>query len=204
MDLTSFHAQRAAQGERESLAWLVAHFQPLVAAQVRMRLGARSQAQDVDDVCAEVWLVLVRRMDTLAPRDGRWAPVVARFLGTTALQVCNNHLRSRLRHGGTAGAAADTSAVRPEDALAAETRGVLTRAVEADLGAAVRAALDRLSQDQREVLVLRLLEQRSNQEIAGILGVPANTVAVRYKRAIEELKARLPAGAFDELWSARG
>jgi RNA polymerase sigma factor (sigma-70 family) len=203
MDLTSFHAQRAAQGERDSLAWLVAHFQPLVAAQVRMRLGARAQAQDVEDVCAEVWLVMLRRMSTLAPRDGRWAPVVARFLGTTALQTCNNHLRSRVRRGGTA-SAADTSAVRPEDALAAETRGVLTRAVEADLGVAVRNALERLSQDQREVLVLRLLEQRSNQEIAGILGVPANTVAVRYKRAIEELKARLPAGAFDEIWSARG
>ena len=97
MDLTSFHAQRAAQGERESLAWLVAHFQPLVAAQVRMRLGARARPEDVEDVCSEVWLVLVRRMNTLAPRDGRWAPVVARFLGTTALQLCNNHLRSRLR-----------------------------------------------------------------------------------------------------------
>ncbi len=204
MDQTSLHAQRAARGERDSLAWLVAHLQPLVAAQVRLRLGWRARTEDVEDVCAEVWLVLVRRIGSLEPRDGRWAPVVARFLGTTALQLCNNHLRGRLRRGGQAAPAGDgTSIARPEDLLADETRGLLTRAADDDLGTRVRAALERLPRDQREVLVLRLLEQRTNQEIAQILEVPPNTVAVRYRRAIEELRARLPPGAFDELWSAR-
>ena len=205
MEQTSIHVERAVRGERESLAWLVAHFQPLVAAQVRLRLGARSRPEDVEDVCAEVWLVLLRRIGDLAPHDGRWAPVVARFLGTTALQLSNNHLRRRLRRGeGAAGAGHEGSQDRrPEDALAAETRGALTRAADDDLARRVHAALERLSPDQREVLVLRLLEQRSNREIAAILRLEPNTVAVRYRRALEQLRARLPAGAFDELRAAR-
>jgi RNA polymerase sigma factor (sigma-70 family) len=108
-----------------------------------------------------------------------------------------------VRRGDRAPAGEGTSQPRPEDLLAAETRGVLTRAAEDDLGMLVRGVLGRLPLDQRQVLVLRLLEQRTNQEIAQILDVPANTVAVRYKRAILELKSRMPPGAFDELWSAR-
>ncbi len=106
-----------------------------------------------------------------------------------------------LAKGGTA--AQEPSAERPGiSQVPAETMGVVTRAVQRDLSSAVGKCLDALTQDKRDVLVLRLMEHRSNQEIAKLLGIPANTVAVRYRRALDELRNGLPADVFDDIASA--
>ncbi len=62
--------------------------------------------------------------------------------------------------------------------------------------------LDELSADKRDVLVLRLMEHRTNAEIAEILGLQPNTVAVRYRRALEELRQRLPTSLYADVWGA--
>jgi RNA polymerase sigma-70 factor (ECF subfamily) len=206
-DATSIHVQRAIGGERESVAWVVAHFQPLVEAQVRLRLGPHGSPQDVEDLVAELWLVVLRRLGELEPRGGRYAPVLARFLGTTALQLCNNHLRKRIRRGRTASApkprAGDGSSSPPVfDGLPGDTTGVVSQVALLEVRDRIRRCLEELTPAKRDVLVLRIMEQRTNQEIAEILGLEPNTVAVRYKRALEDLRALLPAGVFDGLWEA--
>ena len=51
----------------------------------------------------------------------------------------------------------------------------------------VRAALDRLAPADREVLVLRHLEQLSTREVAAILDVSEPAVRYRHRRALERL-----------------
>jgi DNA-directed RNA polymerase specialized sigma24 family protein len=46
--------------------------------------------------------------------------------------------------------------------------------------------------------MLRAFEGLSNQEAAEELGQKPNTVAQRYKRALERLRKLLPASIFDE------
>src|SRR6185503_12770410 len=55
----------------------------------------------------------------------------------------------------------------------------------------IRDALARLQDDHREVLMLREYEQLSYDEIAGLLGIPVNTVRSRLFRARAELKTLL-------------
>jgi RNA polymerase sigma-70 factor, ECF subfamily len=55
----------------------------------------------------------------------------------------------------------------------------------------VREALDRLAQNDREVLVLRHLEQLSMREIASVLGLTEVAVKVRHLRALRRLRDRL-------------
>ncbi|HUB25392.1 MAG TPA: sigma-70 family RNA polymerase sigma factor [Tepidisphaeraceae bacterium] len=55
----------------------------------------------------------------------------------------------------------------------------------------IQQALDQLSDEHREVLVLREFEQMSYQEIADVLGVPRGTVESRLSRARAELKQKL-------------
>ena len=86
---------------------------------------------------------------------------------------------------------------------AARQTGVPTQASWREIGARIGTALDSLEPDKVEVLVLRLLEQRSNVEIAALLGIPRNTVAVRYRRALEKLRASVPASIFADVLALR-
>jgi RNA polymerase sigma-70 factor (ECF subfamily) len=55
------------------------------------------------------------------------------------------------------------------------------------------AALERLSPDHRQVLVLREFEQMSYEEMALVVGVPRGTVESRLHRARSELREKLKA-----------
>jgi len=55
----------------------------------------------------------------------------------------------------------------------------------------VRKAIDRLSPEFREVLVLRQIEQLSVEEIAAVLSVPQGTVKSRHFRALAQLRELL-------------
>jgi RNA polymerase sigma-70 factor (ECF subfamily) len=58
----------------------------------------------------------------------------------------------------------------------------------------VRAALDRLAEADREVLVLRYLEQMSAAEAGAVLGVGEGAMRVRVLRALRRLRAVMSEG----------
>ena len=55
----------------------------------------------------------------------------------------------------------------------------------------MQAALKKLPQNLREIVVLREFEELSYQEISEVVGVPVGTVMSRLSRARERLKALL-------------
>ena len=59
----------------------------------------------------------------------------------------------------------------------------------------LQAALLRLPEEQREVLLLVGLEQMTYEESAGVLGIPVGTVMSRLSRARERLRGLLAGGA---------
>jgi RNA polymerase sigma-70 factor (ECF subfamily) len=56
-----------------------------------------------------------------------------------------------------------------------------------ELKARVREALSQLPPEDREVLVLRYLEQLSGDEIAAVLGIAQRTLRWRHRRAVQRL-----------------
>jgi RNA polymerase sigma factor (sigma-70 family) len=74
----------------------------------------------------------------------------------------------------------------PDNALDPEERLLQQHTV-----ALVRAALERLPADFREVIVLREIEGLSYKEIAAVVGVPIGTVMSRLARARERLQTIL-------------
>jgi RNA polymerase sigma-70 factor (ECF subfamily) len=89
--------------------------------------------------------------------------------------------RFRSRH-----ARPDEAAPEHADAAPAVPSGV-DRLVLRDLG----AALGRLPEAQREVLLLVALEQMTYDEVARSLGVPVGTVMSRLSRGREALRAEM-------------
>ncbi len=63
----------------------------------------------------------------------------------------------------------------------------------AEVAVAVERALRQLPEDQREVIVLKLWADLTFQQIADALGAPLNTVASRYRYALERLRERMTA-----------
>jgi RNA polymerase sigma-70 factor (ECF subfamily) len=55
----------------------------------------------------------------------------------------------------------------------------------------VRAALSQLGERDREVLVMRYLEQMTNPEIAAALGLTEGAVKMRHLRAMDDLRRAL-------------
>ncbi len=199
-DLTTQHVARARAGDAASLAWLVERFSPLLLAQARYRLGPRMANRITpDDVVQDTWALSLPHLAGLTPRDGRSTPVLLRFLSTTLLRQVNNLLRWRMHAAEEGG---DASA--PFRSLSAETRGPLTRAMHLESRSLVLAAIDELAERDRELVVLRAIEQRANEEVAELLGLAPNTASQAYRRALERLRARLPRSAFDELEEAEG
>lgn len=61
----------------------------------------------------------------------------------------------------------------------------------AELRRTVRAAIDRLPESYRTVLLLRDIEELDTAEVAGLLGVSANAVKIRLHRARQALRELL-------------
>jgi RNA polymerase sigma-70 factor (ECF subfamily) len=62
---------------------------------------------------------------------------------------------------------------------------------DADRRIEIEAALQRLPAEQREVLVLKIWNELTFDQIAGALGIPANTAASRYRYALAALRKEL-------------
>lgn len=196
-DLTSLHIDRARSGDPQSREFLVDRFGPVLLAQANYRLrGSLRSLCDPEDLVQEVWLTVLPRLSDLTARDGRWTPVVLRFLATTLVRKINHLLRKRIAvTGGDA-----TPSTAP--GLAALQPGVVSHASRREQWTTVQTAIAQLTADEQEVLVLRGIEQVSNQEIARKLGIQDYEATRRYQRALARLRTSLPESVFAEMLDA--
>ena len=81
--------------------------------------------------------------------------------------------------------------MRFADQLQASDAGPLKRMLRQELHARVRAALERLSDHDREILVLRHLEQLSSRESAAVLGIREDAAVQRHVRALRRFQCLL-------------
>jgi RNA polymerase sigma-70 factor (ECF subfamily) len=100
-------------------------------------------------------------------------------------------VRSVLREDDVRRAMSDHSASQLVDHLIDSMASPSQQAARSESRREVLAALQELSETDREVLVLRVVEQLSSQETAAVLNITDNAVRVRQFRALKRLKARL-------------
>jgi RNA polymerase sigma factor (sigma-70 family) len=196
---TSRILRRAIDGDLHSLEWLVEHLSPLLVLQAGHRLGPHlRQLYDAEDIVQDAWLVLLPRLDQLRPRGGRATPVLLRFLSTTILNRVSNLLQKHLRH-------ARSTQERREQAspssleLATDSTAVLERMARGESYHRILTVLQGLAEEDRLIVLYHGVEQNSCVEVAAQLQIKPNTVVVKYRRALDKLRARLPDSVFDEM-----
>lgn len=187
---TTMHVRRAVAGDDHSLAWVVERLSPLLLSQARYRLGSLSNHYPPDDVVHDAWLATLPQLAALQARNERLTPVLLRYLSSTMLHAINNFAR---RHAREAATAVDHTE------LASPASGVVSQVLRLERQQAVSTALDRLDASDREVIVLRGIEQLPANTIAGLLGISAAAVSMRYSRALRRLRTHVPGSVFDEL-----
>ena len=129
---------------------------------------------DAEDVLQTVFVRIVRKRHRLAG---------ARCLDTYVYRIARNEA-SRLAR-----------CRKKEQTVRVESESWLmvrqSHPEPSDLVEQLQAALARLPQPQREVIVMKVYKERTFLDISRLLGLPANTVASRYRYGMEKLRTLL-------------
>jgi RNA polymerase sigma-70 factor (ECF subfamily) len=136
-----------------------------------------SEAQDLTQ---EVFLRVFKNLKSFRAGEGLFAV----WLGRLTRNLLIDHYR-RARMDRATESLEDQGAVLEESSAAmARTEGMLAGREAAEL---LQAALQKLSPDLRETVILRDLEELEYREIAEVLNVPEGTVKSRLNRGRAEL-----------------
>lgn len=177
---------RVEQGDRECLGRLLALHREYVKRVVELRMGDDLRGRvDPSDVVQETQLVVMRRIDDFLQRR----PVAFRvWLRRKALEQIVDTRRHHL---------ADKRSVRRQfhlsdaSSLALAQQLMVSRpsqiARRKETAELLRAAIERMGETDREILLLRHIEELTNSEAAEALEIDPGTARKRHGRAIRRL-----------------
>jgi RNA polymerase sigma-70 factor (ECF subfamily) len=137
---------------------------------------------DADDILQEAILRAFRGFDTLRGSDAKaWLLAIVRNCHSTALQQQRRRASVPLpdEHDGEDGRA-----------LVADTPDPESTSIQGDEQRTLDRLLAALPQEQREILMLREIEELDYREIAAVINIPIGTVMSRLARARAALRAR--------------
>jgi RNA polymerase sigma-70 factor (ECF subfamily) len=189
--------RRADRGDAEARDALLRRHRDRLRKMIAWRLDRRLAPRvDPSDVAQEVLLEASRKMDRyLRERPLPFFPWLRALAGEHLTTLHRRHVRAKkrsiLREEPGLLDLPDESVAELAARLATSSTSPTQRALQRELRERVRQCLARLSERDREVLVLRNLEHLSVADTAEVLGISAGAVKVRHLRALERLRALL-------------
>jgi RNA polymerase sigma-70 factor (ECF subfamily) len=180
-------------GDRSALDRLLEHHRAYLRSLIGLRLDPKLRARvDASDVVQEAQIEAVRRV-----ADYLEQPALPFHLWLRRIAY-DRLLMLRRRHVEAARRAVERETALPDESSVQLARFVLAgqptpsqQLVQHELLARVRLALVELSDDDREILLMRTLEGLSNQEVAQVLALDPATASKRYGRALLRLRQLL-------------
>jgi RNA polymerase sigma-70 factor (ECF subfamily) len=189
--------ESAAAGDTAAAQELLAHCRPRLRRMVAMRLNPSVKARvDPSDVVQEVLAEAFQKLPKyLKDRPVSFYPWLRQIAWQRLVKLHRAHIathrRSVKREDAGTLPLGDRSAAELADRLVASETGPSQRAVRSELRQRVRAALDQLSDVDRELLVMRYLEHLTLKEIAETLEITVAAAKMRHARALERLQREL-------------
>lgn len=164
---------RAQQGDAQAFAELVKAYQGPV---YRLALGMGLSPHDAEEVAQEAFVAAWRGLPNFRG-DSKFFTWLYQLTHHAAIDF----LRREKRHGNTV-----ELAERPE--ISGEENRPEEIVEQQGDREAVAAAMQELTPEYREILLLRYMQELDYDEIAAVLAVPAGTVKSRLNRAKAQLK----------------
>lgn len=190
---------RLRSGREQAVAELFGQYRGKLQRMVAFRLDRRIVGKvDGDDILQDAFLESVRRIqDYLDQPSVPFFVWLRQLTQQVLIDTHRRYLGAQMRDvqrevaldpGGGAGTSSSGLIAQLADSLTSPSQRAERREAVAEL----RTALDGLGELDREVLVLRHLEELSNHEVADILGIDRFAASKRYLRALERLRRSLP------------
>jgi len=182
---------RAGRGDQAARDELLVRHRDRLRRMVAVRMDRRLTARvDPSDVVQEALLEAARRLcDYLQRRPATFYIWLRQLAWQHLSALTRRHVGAQRRSVNNELAGmfplSDESMVELARHLVASDTGPTEHARRDEMQSRVRTALGRLATDDREVLVLRYLEQLSTREVAAVLQVSERTVRSRHRRALE-------------------
>lgn len=159
--------------QRHGVVALGALFDLTAARCLRYAQSITRSQEDAEDALQAAMVRITVKPQSLAGANHPW-PYFLRVVRNEALKI----VRRRRSVNATAGFV--DKPVESEDSVEKD-----------DCRSQIRLALHRLPENQREVVILKIWEGMTFAEIADVLGKSPNTVASRYRYAMEKLQQQL-------------
>jgi RNA polymerase sigma-70 factor, ECF subfamily len=189
--------RRAGDGDASARDELLHRHRPRLRKLVALRLDHRLAARvDPSDVVQETLAEAARKLaNYLHQRPLPFYPWLRQLALERVARLHREHVqvgkRSVLREECAFGSLPDESALEMIDRLRRSGSSVGSRLRREELRRCLQAALERLKPADREVLVLRHIEQLDTAEVAAVLGLSESAVKMRHMRAVDRLRTLL-------------
>jgi RNA polymerase sigma-70 factor (ECF subfamily) len=165
----------------------------MIASRLDRRMAARVDASDV--VQEALTDAACKLSDYLRRRPLPFYPWLRQLAWQRLVDLHRRHVRAQsrsvTREEGQALPLPDESAMQLADRLLATGTGPVGQLLQAELHHRVRKVMESLPERDREVLVLRHLEQLSTREMAAVLGISEGAVKMRHIRALRRFRDEL-------------
>ncbi len=186
----------AAEGDRAAQEALLEQYRGKLRGMIAMRIDRRMAARvDPSDIVQEAMQAAHRRLgEYFADPQLPFYPWLRRVAFDRLVDNYRQHIGAERRsvlnewHGVDLN---DESAAELAQGIAASSFDPGRRALQAETEARTKAALMLLKPHDREILVLRYLEQLGVEEIAAVLAISQTAVTSRHLRALQRLKRLL-------------
>jgi RNA polymerase sigma-70 factor (ECF subfamily) len=187
--------RRSQAGDRQARGALLQRHRQRLRRMIALRLDRRLAARlDPSDLVQEALAEADRRLDDYArKRPLPFYPWLRQLAWDRLADAHRRHVQARRRS--VTREDAEPLGLPGGSALRLADRLLASEALrQEELRERVRAALEALAEADREVLVLRYLEQMSAQEVGAVLGVSEAAAKKRALRALQKLRALLEGG----------
>lgn len=172
--------ERAQRGDHGAFDLIYDRFADALFRYMYARCGDPALAEDL---LGDLWVRVVERLPSFRQPPSGVEPAFAGWL----YRIAHNLVIDSFRRKGAANLPLDP-------AVSARGPTPDEQAIEGDERRRLHAAIARLTPDQREVVVMRFIEERSNAEVAALTGRSEGAVKVMQHRALAAL-AKLLGGS---------
>ena len=173
MRLTEAKALRELRsGSEEALGWFIHRYTPYVTTVIGNIIGASMDPADIEEVAADVFFTLWQNADRVRSVKG--------FLGTVARNKAKNKLRELCG-----------DLPLKDHILTLDVPGPEDRFQQEELAAAVKRAVLRMPQPDREIFLRFYYYYQSLEDISAETGINLSTVKTKLRRGRVRLKNAL-------------